>query len=227
MRYTTYIWKLATSQGEKQQQQAGCCLPHRPRGLLLLFPHAELDVVVTPEGGGGAGEAARRSSEAASTKEGRWDEEREREGEGGGVDNEAEEGATAAHCFLSLFSSVLFLRLQPLQERRRLIERGGKEEGRGRATFLTRKFESYDVAKAAKAAKAAINVGSPPHFYCQNYGGQIINTTQLNLHIKVRVRLTPGSSPRPSQGLPAASPPSARVSASEGGSPSSAPGSAA
>ena len=77
--------------------------------------------MVTPEGGGGAGEAARRSSEAASTKEGRWDEDREggREGEGGGVDNEAEEGATAAHCFLSLFSSVLFLRLQPLQERSR------------------------------------------------------------------------------------------------------------
>ena len=30
---------------------------------------------------------------------------------------------------------------------------------------------------------------------CQDYGGQIINTTQLNLHIKVQVRLTPGSSP--------------------------------
>ena len=60
-----YIRQLATLEsaagGEKQQQQAG-----HGRGL-LLFPHAELDVVVTPEEGGRDGESGRRGRvEAAS-----------------------------------------------------------------------------------------------------------------------------------------------------------------
>ena len=72
MRHTTYIRQLATLQRERSNSNK----PAAYRGLLLLFPHAELDVVVTPEGGGGAGEAgrreaARRSREAASTGEGR------------------------------------------------------------------------------------------------------------------------------------------------------------
>ena len=144
MRYTTSIQKLATLQGEKQQQQAGCCLPHRPRGLLLLlFPHAELDVVVTPEGGEAGEERARPRVDRARLlrrrKEGRWDEERE-----GGRARERARAAvwimrpkreqqprTAFSLSSPLFCSSGCSLCRRGAEEEIDRERGGKEEGRG------------------------------------------------------------------------------------------------
>ena len=71
----------------------------------------------------------------------------EAEGDGG---REGEQQPRTAFS-LSILCSVPPVAAFAGEEERRLIERGGgrKAEG-GRATFLTRKFESYDVAKQGR-----------------------------------------------------------------------------